>query len=84
MILVGESYPFLRGNFYMTIIDEEMDYIREFATDINGMRYSMHWISEAHRNSCLENTHAQPSRITCPLVRKKSFETTRSSSQVPE
>ncbi|KDP22614.1 hypothetical protein JCGZ_26445 [Jatropha curcas] len=94
MMLVGESYPFFRGNFYMTIIAEEMDYIREFATykeakvilapetwldlrikgsqlsqyfrrkckhspkglfcypaDVNGTRYSMHWVSEAHRNS---------------------------------
>ncbi|EOY22490.1 Pyridoxal phosphate-dependent transferases superfamily protein [Theobroma cacao] len=156
MMLVGESYPFFRGNFYMTIIGEEMDYIREFAiykeakailapeswldlrikgsqlsqyfrrkckhspkglfsypADVNGMRYSMHWISEAHRNSwhvlldatalvvgqdrlnlalhrpdfvlcSLENTHAQPSRITCLLVRKKSFDTTTSSSQVTE
>ncbi|XP_022736090.1 uncharacterized protein LOC111289369, partial [Durio zibethinus] len=154
MMLVGESYPFFRGNFYMTIIGEEMDYVREFASykeakviqapeswldlrikgsqlsqyfrrkckhspkglfsypaDVNGVRYSMHWISEAHRNSwhvlldatalvvgqdrlnlalhrpdfvlcSLENTHAdQPSRITCLLVRKKSFETTTSSSQ---
>ncbi|XVF11518.1 hypothetical protein REPUB_Repub08aG0034900 [Reevesia pubescens] len=157
MMLVGESYPFFRGNFYMSIIGEEMDYVREFASykeakvilapeswldlrikgsqlsqyfrrkckhspkglfsypaDVNGMRYSMHWISEAHRNSwhvlldatalvvgqdrlnlalhrpdfvlCnLENTHAdQPSRITCLLVRKKSFETTTSSSQIIE
>ncbi|XVE54487.1 hypothetical protein DITRI_Ditri03aG0085600 [Diplodiscus trichospermus] len=156
MMLVGESYPFFRGNFYMTILGEETDYVREFASykeakvilapeswldlrikgsqlsqyfrrkckhspkglfsypaDVNGMRYSMHWISEAHRNSwhvlldatalvvgqdrlnlalhrpdfvlCnLENTHAQPSRITCLLVRKKSFETTTSSSQVAE
>ncbi|XP_022770452.1 uncharacterized protein LOC111313871 [Durio zibethinus] len=157
MMLVGESYPFFRGNFYMTIIGEEMDYVREFASykeakvilareswldlrikgsqlsqyfrrkckhspkglfsypaDVKGMRYSMHWISEAHRNSwhvlldatalvvgqdrlnlalhrpdfvlcSLENTHAdQPSRITCLLVRKKSFETTTSSSHVTE
>ncbi|OMO71645.1 hypothetical protein COLO4_28134 [Corchorus olitorius] len=156
MMLVGESYPFFRGNFYMTILGQEMDYVREFASykeakvilapeswldlrikgsqlsqyfrrkckhspkglfsypaDVNGMRYSMHWISEAHRNSwhvlldatalivgqdrlnlalhrpdfvlCnLENTHSQPSRITCLLVRKKSFDTTTSSSQVTE
>lgn len=155
MMLVGESYPFFRGNFYMSIIDQELDYVREFASykeskvisapeswldlrikgsqlsqyfrrkckhipkglfsypaDVNGMRYSMHWISEAHRNSwhvlldatalvvgkdrlnlalhrpdfvlcSLENTHAQSSRITCLLVRKKSFETT-SSSQITE
>lgn len=148
MMLVGESYPFFRGNFYMTIIGEEMDYVREFATykeskvilapetwldlrikgsqlsqyfrrkckhtpkglfsypaDINGRRYSMHWVSEAHRNSwhvlldatafvggddCLNlalhrpdfvlcslgNTHAHPSKITCLLVRKKSFDPT--------
>lgn len=150
MMLVGESYPFFRGNFYMTIICEEMDYVREFASykeskvilapeswldlrikgsqlsqyfrrkckhspkglfsypaDVNGMRHSMHWVSEAHRNSwhvlldatalvvgedsmnlalhrpdfvlCSpENTRAHPSKITCLLVRKKSFDTTTS------
>lgn len=31
MMLVGESYPFFRGNFYMTIVNEERDYIRAFA-----------------------------------------------------
>lgn len=31
MMLVGESYPFFRGNLYMTIINEEHDYIRAFA-----------------------------------------------------
>ncbi|XVE85329.1 hypothetical protein DITRI_Ditri17bG0083000 [Diplodiscus trichospermus] len=148
MMLIGESYPFFRGNYYLTIIAEEFDYIREFATrreskviaapetwldlrikgsqlsqnfrrkckhspkglfsypaEVNGTRYSMHWISEAHRNSwhvlldatglvfgeerlalalhrpdfvlcVLDNTHAQPSNITCLLVRKRSFDTT--------
>ncbi|KAK8657802.1 hypothetical protein V6N13_036023 [Hibiscus sabdariffa] len=152
MMLVGESYPFFKGNFYMSIIGEELDCVREFASykeskvilapetwldlrikgsqlsqyfrkkckhspkglfsypaDVNGMRYSMHWILETHRNSwhvlldttglvvgqdrlnlalhrpdfvlcSLENTHAQPSRITCLLVRKKSFDTPTSSS----
>ncbi|KAL7161841.1 hypothetical protein ACSBR2_042335 [Camellia fascicularis] len=147
MMLVGESYPFFRGNFYMTIIGEESDYVKEFASykeskvisapetwldlrikgsqlsqyfrrkckhspkglfsypaDVNGTRYSMHWISEAHRNSwhvlldatalvvgedrlklalhrpdfvlCSpDNTHAHPSKITCLLVRRKSFDT---------
>lgn len=157
MMLVGESYPFFRGNFYMTIIGEELDYVREFASfkeskvilapeawldlrikgsqlsqyfrrkckhtpkglfsypaDINGTRYSMHWISEAHRNSwhvlldatalvvgedrlnlalhrpdfvlcSLDNTHnAQPSKITCLLIRKKSFETSTSSAHANE
>ncbi|XP_052175246.1 uncharacterized protein LOC127790040 [Diospyros lotus] len=94
MMLVGESYPFYRGNFYLTIIGEEADCIREFASykeakviqapetwldlrikgsqlsqyfrrkckhnpkglfsypaDMNSTRYSMHWVSEAHRNS---------------------------------
>ncbi|KAK9278632.1 hypothetical protein L1049_028205 [Liquidambar formosana] len=94
MMLVGESYPFFRGNFYMTILGEDMDYIKEFASykeskvisapetwldlrikgsqlsqyfrrkckhspkglfsypaDVNGTRYSMHWVSEAHRNT---------------------------------
>ncbi|XWS69255.1 hypothetical protein CRYUN_Cryun04dG0163800 [Craigia yunnanensis] len=148
MMLIGESYPFFRGNYYLTIITEESDYIREFATqreskvisapetwldlrikgsqlsqnfrrkckhnpkglfsypaDVNGIRYSMHWISEAHRNSwhvlldatglvfgeerpalalhrpdfvlcTLDNTHAQPSKISCLLIRKRSFDTT--------
>ncbi|KAL9419676.1 hypothetical protein AB3S75_037445 [Citrus x aurantiifolia] len=157
MMLVGESYPFFRGNFYMTIIGEELDYVREFASfkeskvilapeawldlrikgsqlsqyfrrkckhtpkglfsypaEINGTRYSMHWISEAHRNSwhvlldatalvvgedrlnlalhrpdfvlCnLDNTqNAQPSKITCLLIRKKSFDTSTSSAHAHE
>ncbi|KAF8408427.1 hypothetical protein HHK36_007579 [Tetracentron sinense] len=156
MMLVGESYPFFRGNFYMTIIDEEVDSIKEFASykdskvisapetwldlrikgsqlsqyfrrkckhspkglfsypvDVKGTRYSMHWVSEAHRNSwhvlldatglvvgedrlnlalhkpdfvlcTLDNTHAHPSKITCLLVRRKSFDTTASSAQVQE
>lgn len=152
MMLIGESYPFFRGNYYLTIITEESDYIREFAIRreskvisapetwldlrikgsqlsqnfrrkckhshkglfsypavVNGTTYSKHWISEAHRNSwhvlldatglafgeerlplalhrpdfvvcTLENTsHAQPSKITCLLVRKKSFDTTTTS-----
>ncbi|CAA2964073.1 uncharacterized protein LOC111401812 [Olea europaea var. sylvestris] len=94
MMLVGESYPFFKGNFYLTVIGEDADYVREFAgykesrvipapeswldlrikgsqlsqyfrrkckhapkglfsypAEVNGTRYSMHWISEAHRNS---------------------------------
>ncbi|KAI3759484.1 hypothetical protein L6452_07347 [Arctium lappa] len=148
MMLVGESYPFFRGNFYMTIINEEHDYIRAFAgykdskvisapeswldlrikgsqlsqyfrrkskncpkglfsypANVNGTNYSMHWVSEAHRSSwhvlldataivmgenqlnltlhrpdfvlCSpDNTSTHPSKITCLLVRRKSFETT--------
>ncbi|KAK8310290.1 hypothetical protein V6Z11_D02G176300 [Gossypium hirsutum] len=153
MMLIGESYPFFKGNYYLTIIAEESDYIREFASqreskvisapetwldlrikgsqlsqnfrrkckhspkglfaypaDVNGTtRLSMHWISEAHRNSwhvlldattlvfsegqrlplalhrpdfvlcTVDNTHAHPSKITCLLVRKRSFDTTSSS-----
>jgi hypothetical protein len=147
-MLVGESYPFFKGNFYMTIIDEDLDCVREFASykeskvipapetwldlrikgsqlsqyfrrkckyspkglfsypaTVNGDRYSMHWVSEAHRNSwhvlldatalvvgedrlnlalhrpdfvlcSLNNTHASPSKITCLLVRKNSFDST--------
>lgn len=81
-----------------------------YPADINGTRYSMHWVSEAHRNywhvlldatalvvgedrlnlalhqpdyvlCSLDNTHANPTRITCLLVRKKSFDTTTASSQ---
>lgn len=149
MMMVGESYPFFRGNYYMTVLEEEGggDVIREFAgvkdskvvaapaawldlrikgsqlsqyfrrkckyspkglfayaASVKGTRSSMHWISEAHRNSwhvlldaagagapeeCLplalhrpdfvtctvEVTHGpHPSRLTCLLVRRKSFE----------
>ncbi|XAR50332.1 Molybdenum cofactor sulfurtransferase [Bertholletia excelsa] len=153
MMLVGESYPFFRGNFYMSIIGEEADYIREFASykeskvipapetwldlrikgsqlsqyfrkkckhnpkglfsypaEVNGTRYSMHWVSEAHRNSwhvlldatgfvvgedplnlalhrpdfvfcSIENVRANPSKITCLLVRRKSFDTAAASAQ---
>ncbi|RVW52543.1 hypothetical protein CK203_068851 [Vitis vinifera] len=145
-----------KGNFYMTILGEEEDYIKEFASykdskvisapetwldlrikgsqlsqyfrrkckhspkglfcypaDVNGTRYSMHWVSEAHRNSwhvlldatalvvgedrlnlalhrpdfvlcSLDNTHAHPSRITCLLVRRKSFDTSTASAQIHE
>ncbi|XP_051122608.1 uncharacterized protein LOC127245650 [Andrographis paniculata] len=93
MVLVGESYPFFRGNYYLTALRDD-DAIREFATGkeskvvgapeawldlrikgsqlsqyfrrkckhvpkglfaypacANGARSTMHWISEAHRNS---------------------------------
>ncbi|XP_024637668.1 uncharacterized protein [Medicago truncatula] len=143
MMLVGESYPFVKGNYCMTILGEQEDYIKEFAfykkskvipapktwldlrirgsqlsqnfrrckispkglfayeADVNG---KMHWISEARRNywhvlldasamvvgkdrlhvglhrpdflvCCLDNTNSNPSRITCLLIRKKSFDT---------
>ncbi|KAG6712500.1 hypothetical protein I3842_05G106500 [Carya illinoinensis] len=87
MMMIGESYPSFRGDFYMIIISEELDYIKEFAAHkeskvvaapetwldlrikgsqlsqytpkglfsypvyLSGTRYSLHWISEAHRNS---------------------------------
>ncbi|GFZ21126.1 hypothetical protein Acr_29g0002880 [Actinidia rufa] len=151
MMMVGESYPFFRGNYYMTIIGEEHDLIREFVgykdskvvaapeawldlrikgsqlsqyfrrkckyspkglfsypACVNERRYSMHWISEARRNSwhvlldatgldagqdrltlalhrpdfvvcTVDNTHGQPSKITCLLVRKRSFDTVATS-----
>ncbi|KAK2445339.1 Pyridoxal phosphate (PLP)-dependent transferase superfamily protein [Trifolium repens] len=152
MMLVGESYPFVKGNYYMTILDQEEDYIKEFAffkeskvipapktwldLRIKGSQLSqnfrrrckispkglftypadasgtMHWISEAHRNhwhvlldasayvvgkdrlhlalhrpdfvicSLDNNTNSSPSRITCLLVRKESFDTSAASSQV--
>ncbi|XP_076894656.1 uncharacterized protein LOC143547014 [Bidens hawaiensis] len=147
MVMIGESYPFFRGNYYMTVINEKEDSIRDFVATkdskviaapeswldlrikgsqlsqyfrrknkyspkglfaypayVNGTSYSMHWISEAHRNSwhvlldatkleptkerltlalhrpdfvicTVNNTHAQPSKINCLLVRRKSFET---------
>ncbi|XP_020253466.1 uncharacterized protein LOC109830576 [Asparagus officinalis] len=153
MMLVGESYPFFRYNYYMSILDEEVDAIREFASykeskvisapetwldlrikgsqlsqyfrrkckhspkglfsypvEVRGTRYSMHWVSEAHRNlwhvlldatalvvgedrlslalhrpdfvlCTLDNTHACPSKVTCLLVRRQSFETVASSPQ---
>lgn len=152
MMLVGESYPFVKGNYYMTILGEQgEDYIKEFASfkeskvinapktwldlrirgsqlsqnfrrkckispkglfaypaDVNG---TMHWVSEAHRNcwhvlldastlvvgkdnirlalhrpdfvvSSLDNTHSNPSTITCLLVRKKSFDTSSTASSL--
>nr|KAJ0210322.1 hypothetical protein LSAT_V11C400207470 [Lactuca sativa] len=150
MVMIGESYPFFKGNYYMTIINEKEDPVKEFVGKkeskviaapeswldlrikgsqlsqyfrrkckyspkglfaypayINGTSYSMHWISEARRNSwhvlldatelepkkdrltlalhrpdfvicTVDNTHAQPSKINCLLVRRKSFETTQS------
>nr|XP_016454463.1 PREDICTED: uncharacterized protein LOC107778689 [Nicotiana tabacum] len=151
MMMIGECYPFFRGNYYMTILGEDYDCIREFVSFkdskviaapeswldlrikgsqlsqyfrrkskhspkglfaypayVEETRYSMHWISEAHRNSwhilldasgldagkerlalalhrpdfvlyTVDNIHAQPSKITCLLVRKQSFETAASS-----
>ncbi|MCI28843.1 molybdenum cofactor sulfurase, partial [Trifolium medium] len=138
------SYPFVKGNYYMTILGEKEDYIKEFAfykdskvikapdtwldlrirgsqlsqnfrrrckispkglfayeADVNG---TMHWVSEAHSFNwhvlldasalvvgkdklhvglhrpdflvcCPDNIHSNNSRrITCLLVRKKSFD----------
>ncbi|XP_075524346.1 uncharacterized protein LOC142556749 [Primulina tabacum] len=152
MMLVGESYPFFKGNFYLTIIGEEADSVREFAiykesrvilapetwlnlrikgsqmshyfrrkcksapkglfsypAEVNGARHSMHWISEAHRNSwhvlldatevpvgeehlnlalhrpdfvlcSLDNANSNSSKVTCLLVRRKSFDMSSCSS----
>ncbi|XP_047309531.1 uncharacterized protein LOC124912938 [Impatiens glandulifera] len=156
MMLVGESYPFFKGNIYMSILSEEEDYIREFASykeskvihapeswldlRIKGSQLSqyfrrkckhtpkglfcypikgnessynsMHWISEAHRNSwhvLLDATNlvvgedqlnivlhrpdfvlcslynnsntnnSGSSKITCLLVRRRSFDSTTTS-----
>ncbi|XP_022861733.1 uncharacterized protein LOC111382095 [Olea europaea var. sylvestris] len=94
MMMIGESYPFFRGNYYLTILEEERDCVRELVRNkdskviaapetwldlrikgsqlsqyfrrkckyspkglfaypacVNESRSSMHWISEAHRNS---------------------------------
>ncbi|KAL8224524.1 hypothetical protein R6Q57_019999 [Mikania cordata] len=117
MAMIGESYPFFRGNYYMTITSEKEDAIREFVTTkdskviaapeswldlrikgsqlsqyfrrknkyspkglfaypayVNGTSYSMHWISEAHRNSwhvLLDATELEPTkeRLTLALHR---------------
>ncbi|KAL7099290.1 hypothetical protein ACP275_09G074300 [Erythranthe tilingii] len=151
MMLVGESYPFFKGNYYLTSVGEEYDCVREFASykesrvilapeswldlrikgsqlshyfrrkckhtpkglfsypvEVSGTRYSMHWVSEAHRNSwhvlldatalvvgedqlnlalhrpdfvmcSIDNTNAQSSKVTCLLVRRKSFDMSTSS-----
>lgn len=159
-VLVAESYPFYRGNHYMTVIgggeEEEEEVIKDFAgykgskvivapeswldlrikgsqlsqyfrkkskhklkglfsypAFINGIHHSLHWISEAHRNSwhvlldatalvigedhlnlmlhrpdfvlcSLDNSHGQTSKITCLLVRRKSFDTTMPPPQINE
>lgn len=149
MMLIGESYPFFRSNYYMSILDEDGDCIRDFAaykeakviaapeswldlrikgsqlsqyfrrkckhapkglfaypavSDGGAARYSLHWVSEAHRNAwhvlldatalvvgedrlplplhrpdlvlcTLNDAHSQPSRVTCLLVRRRSFDT---------
>ncbi|KAL9663631.1 hypothetical protein QQ045_019022 [Rhodiola kirilowii] len=94
MTMIGESYPFFKGNSYLTILREEVDTIRDFAfakesrviaapeswldlrirgsqlsqflrkkckyspkglfcypVEVGGVRYSMHWVSEARRNA---------------------------------
>ncbi|XP_021801151.1 uncharacterized protein LOC110745384 [Prunus avium] len=155
MVLVAESYPFFKGNYYLTILGEQ-DCIKEFAgykeskvilapetwLDLrikgsqlsqyfrkksklkvkglfsypvfeNGVHHSLHWVSEAHRSSwhvlldatelvfgkdhlnlrlhrpdlvlcSIDNSHGQTSKITCLLVRKKSFDTSMPSPQVNE
>ncbi|KAG8379436.1 hypothetical protein BUALT_Bualt07G0088200 [Buddleja alternifolia] len=156
MMLVGESYPFFKGNYYMTSVGEDHDCVREFASykesrvvlapeswldlrikgsqlshyfrrkckhtpkglfcypaEVKGTRYSMHWISEAHRNSwhvlldatalvvgedqlnlalhrpdfvlcSLDNANTHSSKVTCLLVRRKSFDMSASSAQEQE
>uniref|UniRef100_A0A0D9XS55 Uncharacterized protein n=1 Tax=Leersia perrieri TaxID=77586 RepID=A0A0D9XS55_9ORYZ len=159
LLLVGESYPFFRGNYYMSVLSNNADsdcvrafaaykdakviaapeswldlrikgsqlsqYFRRkckhphkglFAYPVAGAgeggstaaRYSLHWVSEAHRNGwhvlldatgvgvgdrmplslhrpdfvmCgVDDEHAQPpSRVTCLLVRRRSFDVTSSS-----
>jgi hypothetical protein len=164
---IGESYPFFRSSYYMSILDEESDSIRAFAAykeakviaapeswldlRIKGSqlsqyfrrkskhapkglfaypavvspsssspsaaaasRYSLHWVSEAHRNAwhvvldatalavgedrlplslhrpdfvlCTlgdatrQQQQQQPAaRVTCLLVRRRSFDTSLSS-----
>uniref|UniRef100_A0A7N0TN87 Molybdenum cofactor sulfurase n=1 Tax=Kalanchoe fedtschenkoi TaxID=63787 RepID=A0A7N0TN87_KALFE len=94
MTMIGESYPFYKGNCYLTILREEVDCIRDLAlakeskvivapeswmdlrirgsqlsqyfrkkckyspkglfcypVEVGGVRYSMHWVSEARRNA---------------------------------
>ncbi|KAL8037947.1 hypothetical protein ABFX02_11G071200 [Erythranthe guttata] len=155
MMMVGEAYPFFRGNYYMSVLSENDDVIREFVSykdskvvaapeawlDLrirgsqlsqyfrrkckhnpkglfaypactSGARSSMHWISEAHWNCwhvlldasglfdvgkggdrvalalhrpdfvicTVEIGRAQPSIITCLLVRNKSFDIAASTS----
>uniref|UniRef100_A0A7N2MND7 Molybdenum cofactor sulfurase n=1 Tax=Quercus lobata TaxID=97700 RepID=A0A7N2MND7_QUELO len=129
MKLVGESYPFFKGNFYLTIIREEENCIREYATfkesklivapedwldlRIKGSMLSQYFRRKSHRNfwhvlldatalvvgedvlnlalhqpdfvlCSVDNTHASPSRITCLLVRKKTFDSTTAPSQSNE
>ncbi|XP_066335390.1 uncharacterized protein [Miscanthus floridulus] len=181
MMLVGESYPFFRSSYYMSILEEESDCIRAFAaykeakviaapeswldlrikgsqlsqyfrrkskhapkglfaypavsplnssspssTATSGARYSLHWVSEAHRNAwhvLLDATalavgedrlplslhrpdfvlctlgdamrtrgmeqqqpqQMQPAaRVTCLLVRRRSFDTSLSQPQQPQ
>lgn len=172
MMLVGESYPFFRSSYYMSILEEDNDCIRAFAAykeakviaapeswldlRIKGSqlsqyfrrkskhapkglfaypavspssssgaaqppaRYSLHWVSEAHRNAwhvLLDATalavgedrlplslhrpdfvlctlgdtmrtrgiEQQPAaRVTCLLVRRRSFDTSLSQPQQPQ
>ncbi|XP_058733877.1 uncharacterized protein LOC131605548 [Vicia villosa] len=150
MMLVGESYPFVKGNYYMTILGQgQEDHIKEYASFkeskvliapktwldlrirgsqlsqnfrrkckispkglfayVANMNVTMHWVSEAHSFywhvlvdaselvvgkdrlhfglhrpdflvCSLDNTNSNPSKITCLLVRKKSFDTSNISS----
>ncbi|CAN6362966.1 unnamed protein product [Urochloa humidicola] len=170
MMLVGESYPFFRSSYYMSILEEEVDCVRAFAAykeakviaapeswldlRIKGSqlsqyfrrksknapkglfaypavssssgdgqpaaRYSLHWVSEAHRNAwhvlldatalavgedrlplslhrpdfvlcTLADTavraqqQQQPAaRVTCLLVRRRSFDTSLQHQQQPQ
>lgn len=172
ILQVGESYPFFRSSYYMSILEEDNDCIRAFAAykeakviaapeswldlRIKGSqlsqyfrrkskhapkglfaypavspssssgaaqppaRYSLHWVSEAHRNAwhvLLDATalavgedrlplslhrpdfvlctlgdtmrtrgiEQQPAaRVTCLLVRRRSFDTSLSQPQQPQ
>ncbi|CAN1313523.1 hypothetical protein LINPERPRIM_LOCUS28980 [Linum perenne] len=62
--MVGESYPFFKESWLDLRIkgSQLSQYFRRkcksvpkglfaYPAELNGIRYSMHWISEAHRNS---------------------------------
>ncbi|KAK7265551.1 hypothetical protein RJT34_33171 [Clitoria ternatea] len=89
MMLVGESYPFVKGNYYMTILVSEahrsywhvlLDASAALVVAKDRLHLGLH--RPDFLICCLDNTHSNPSRITCLLVRKKSFYTSTASSQV--
>lgn len=66
MMLVGESYPFVKGNYYMTILGEQEDYIKEFASfkESKVIAAPKTWLDLRIRGSQLSQNFRRKCKIT--------------------